>query len=710
MLESHGKKPYCLKFEPRIQQGGKMKTIHISIMCALLLLISLSLAAQDHNSLHGNWTLVPQKSSEIDLYGTLQLDFQLNADEIRLIQQWGRGRSFNDTLLLKTDKAVEQVIADRVFPTNVFMGLMMPVGAKRSLKASWQQKDLKLVVDESFPLRGSQGAVPVQVQHTYTLSPQEDILTYTINRTSRKSGPPIQYVLKRTGSRIAWTMELEDDWAIDSKLPEQAMLISLQGLANAEGPNLYFIYPKTWDFRFTPNVFDFLQNERHYTFTKLRNAEQALNTFRDAIKGYVVWDKEVRTSLIVAFTVAGLEQAVVVSEELIPLVEKLGVPLVEDFRGKFTGQTDAQIYSWAIDQYWDRCSKEYIVWMGGEHGAIMKPGVADWGITKKAFFNDLSTKETDSEEYALANRLLADMKPLSYVFGWHSYKKDKERDHVKLTSSYALRVEGLHTLPNMSFSSQVPASPGFVFKNNHNLVPGKTYKPKKKVYISCIQTDCLGLGAWTQPGRGEIPYAWEVTMNWSWLAPAMMEYFYSQATPNDYFIGSLGGPGYMYPKAIPPHYLPQIVDIAYDLMQKLDLNVFEIMDYSEGATVEGNSDLTREVVNTYYERMPGAIGFANGYAPSYTFTAKDGRPLLSFDYYLSPSRPEADAVADLLELAAINAERPYFLLMHVRQWSDITRVKSILDKLPAEFELVPLDIFLKMAGQKPTFEERFLER
>jgi len=74
-------------------------------------------------------------------------------------------------------------------------------------------------------------------------------------------------------------------------------------------------------------------------------------------------------------------------------------------------------------------------------------------------------------------------------------------------------------------------------------------------------------------------------MDWSWLAPAMMEYFYTQATPNDLFIGALSGPGYMYPKAIPKETLPEMIDMAYDLMKKLDLNVFEIMDYSQGATV-----------------------------------------------------------------------------------------------------------------------------
>ena len=139
--------------------------------------------------------------------------------------------------------------------------------------------------------------------------------------------------------------------------------------------------------------------------------------------GYVVWDKNVRTSLIVAFTAAGLEKAAVVSEELIPLVEKAGLKPVADFRGQFTGQSDVQIYRWAKEKYWDRCSREYIVWLGGEHGDIMKPAVADWGIHNKAFFNDLSAKVTDVEEYRLADSLLSEMKPFSFAFGWHSIKR-----------------------------------------------------------------------------------------------------------------------------------------------------------------------------------------------------------------------------------------------------------------------------------------------
>jgi hypothetical protein len=47
--------------------------------------------------------------------------------------------------------------------------------------------------------------------------------------------------------------------------------------------------------------------------------------------------------------------------------------------------------------------------------------------------------------------------------------------------------------------------------------------------------------------------------------------------------------------------------------------------------------------------------------------------------------------------------------MHVRQWSDIKRVKRILDRLGPEFEVVPLDLFMALAAQNPTYTTRFGE-
>ncbi len=507
-----------------------------------------------------------------------------------------------------------------------------------------------------------------------------------------------------------YMMRLSSNWEIEGDLPVNAMLVSLQGVANLNGPRLYFLYPADWDFKFSEPLMNYYIDSRQMQFVELKTTDEALEKLAHYAQGYIVWDKSVRTSLIVAYTAAGLYESIVVSEEMIPLVEQYGLKKKIDFRGLFTGKNDAEIYEWAYKQYWKRCSKDYLVYLGGHSGKVMKPGIADFGILKKAFFTDASTDPADTLEYKFANRIFNEMKPLSMVMGWHSYGKDLEAQHVTLASHYALRVEGLHTLPNMSFNHQIPVTPGYRFKNKHNVQPGKTYRPEKKVYLACVQTDCLGLGAWTEPGRGDIPYAWEVTMNWSWLAPAMLQFFYDMATPNDYFIGSLSGPGYMYPRAIPAKYLPEVISKAYELMQTLDLNVFEIMEHSVYWQSDAvDDDLPKEIVDAYFDSMPGSIGFANGYRPAHTFAVKKGRPLMSYDYYLSEKRNEDEAASDLQELANLNTMRPYFLLMHVREFSDIQRVKRILAKLGAEFELVPLDIFLKMAGTNPTFTTRYAE-
>jgi hypothetical protein len=535
-------------------------------------------------------------------------------------------------------------------------------------------------------------------------------MTCKIQRDSRKGDIQPTYVFKKADYNNAYVYQMADDWDIYSKLPEQACLISIQGIVNENKPNLYFKYGPNFPFNYTEELCTYLESQRYFTFARINSLEHCLSVFKDAIKGYIVWDKKERTSLIVAYTLAGLEKGIVVSEELIPLAKKYGLKEIYDFRDKFSGWSDFKIYTWAKEQYWKRCNKELIIWLGGPHGTTMMPNVADYGMTQKVFFTDLSARSTDTLEYNLSKQLLSEITPLGRVMGWHSYKKDMEEEWVTLTSSYALTVDGLNSLPNTSFLYKVPASPGFKYKNQHTIRPGAKYVPEKKTYVALVQTDGLGLGAWVKPGRGSIPFAWEVCMNFEWLSPSMMEYYYSQATPNDYFIGCLSGSAYMYPKAFPKQWLPKEIEKAGKAMQSLDLNVFEIMDYSGEKTEAGENNLPKDIVDAYYKGMPDAIGFLNGYYAANTFTVRDKKPFVSYDYYLSAEKPEAEAAADLKELAEINSDRPYFLLVHVRESSDVARVKSICDRLGSGFEVIPLDVFLKMAGENPTFKEWYLDK
>ncbi|MBD3385270.1 hypothetical protein GF407_10140, partial [candidate division KSB1 bacterium] len=484
----------------------------------LLLFVASAALASGDSAFNQVWKLIPSMSSDVNRYTrSITLDIRLEGDEVTLIRHWGR-RGRIDTLNViadGNDRRLSQTNRNNL--TTIYTALHTIPGEARTIAAEWQDQGRTLVIEQTYEVEIQQGKAELQEEHVFQVSKNRDFLTYRISRPSRPHDPMLEYKFKVRGSLHAYAMHLQNDWRIKGDLQRQALLIGLQGLVNRDDANLYFIYPEDWQFTYSGRLYEWYQDERGYDFTILDTPAEALSQFRDHVKGYVVWDKEVRTSLIVAYTVAGLEDAIVASEAQISMLDSLGFSMVEDFRGKFTGMNDAEIYSWAKDQYWHRCSRTFLIWLGGHAGKVMKPGVADWGVTNRVFFQDLSTDPEDSAEYNLAKELLADMSSKALIMGWHSYGKDLESQHVTLCSSFGLPVLGLHSNPNISFEHQIGFSEGFEFKNHHNIEPDKTYTPEKKVYLACIQTDGIGIGAWLKPGRGEIPYAWETLMNYSWL-------------------------------------------------------------------------------------------------------------------------------------------------------------------------------------------------
>ncbi len=519
---------------------------------------------------------------------------------------------------------------------------------------------------------------------------------------------PLIQVAERAPDSAA-LIPLSNNWELAGDVPATATLLSLQGLANRHGPQIYLQYPADWQWEIAGPLIDYLHTRHGIDWQRyeLGDLEKPLTDFAHVAQGVVVWDQEVRSSLIVAFTIAGVEELLVVNEDQLDLAARHGLEIKVDLRGKFTGQDDADIYQWAFDHYYERCSRDFYVVLGGEYGKIMKPGIADFGVQQKAFFSDLSANPKHPRQLALLNRVLAGQNPASIVLGWHSYGKDTEGQHTTLTGNYGLKMEGLHNLPNVSFTSQIPLTPDFTFTNNHTVEPDAELVPEKKVYVAALATDSMGIGAWTKPGRGRIPYGWQVLMNWSWMNPPALQYFYEDKTPNDYFVAGLSGPGYMYPKSIPADKFPALMADARELMQTLDLRIMEIMDYSEGNRHVGNTDLTKEVVDRYYEQFPDVLGFINGYGSARTFDLRDDRPFLSYDYYLGVYRPTEEAAADLEELIRLNQNRPYFLLIHVRERTTIEQVANILESLSDQVEVVPLDRFMRLAAKAKTYRTRY---
>lgn len=511
----------------------------------------------------------------------------------------------------------------------------------------------------------------------------------------------------RPSPRQASSMHWDLDWKVAGGLPEKAMLLSLQGLANRGSPELYVVHPPDFQWEITGPLHSFYERKHGVVFGTLGSAEAALTRFAGRARGYVVWEPAVPATMNVAFTIAGLEDALVVTEALIPQMLRHGLRQIDDLRGRYAGQSDAQIYADAKRRYWSRCTHDALMLMGGHVGSVRMPAVADWGVKQKMFFQDLSANPVHAEELALAKEFLSELKEGSIIFGWHSYGKDTEEQWTTLLSTYGMKMEGLHNLPNLSFNCHFGFTPGFRFTNSHRVAPDARLRAEPKVYLSLVQSDSIGIGVWTKPGRGKLPFAWQVTMNWTRFTPAALEYFHESATPNDYFIGGLSGPGYMYPNHIPPSRFPKLMKEARELMDTLDERVMEIMDNSAADGNVGNADLTKETVDRYYEAFPNVLGFINGYGPARTRDLRDTRPLISYDYYIDPKRPRDEVAADLNELIALNRVRPYFLLVHVRESNDVNSLVEVMKQLDGPVEVVPIDLFLKYAADKKTYTTRY---
>lgn len=87
----------------------------------------------------------------------------------------------------------------------------MPVGGFRTLSATTRNDGTTLIVKDEYQVRASQGTSTIIVNHRYALSEKGNLLTYTMERSSRQTGPQVTFTLKRPGYKEAFVIRLEDN-------------------------------------------------------------------------------------------------------------------------------------------------------------------------------------------------------------------------------------------------------------------------------------------------------------------------------------------------------------------------------------------------------------------------------------------------------------------------------------------------------------------
>ena len=86
-------------------------------------------------------------------------------------------------------------------------------------------------------------------------------------------------------AKPAYLMEFDNQWNLEDELPVKSMLISLQGIANKSGPQLYFVYPPQWPWKITSAMRGFFEDRHNFDFKVLGSAEEALDALGHRAKG-----------------------------------------------------------------------------------------------------------------------------------------------------------------------------------------------------------------------------------------------------------------------------------------------------------------------------------------------------------------------------------------------------------------------------------------
>jgi|GEM_PF-1292405 len=341
-------------------------------------------------------------------------------------------------------------------------------------------------------------------------------------------------------------------------------------------------------------------------------------TFKPVIEqcGYITWDPNVPATANVAATICGLDGYLPVMDgsgleaELTERGIEERMTLVGKFTGSTTGSKKNDAYRWALDNYFSRCSYDYIAYttdgaaevsgnpvnLDGDsftHGYCIENH--DYLIARRAFFIDLNPYSGDRPEdssSASAGLDLATFKLvldrrysraggkygafMGFIPWWIKYASDCGNSTAgakpsyylewllsEILACYNLGKEADAAFPcsmtNGSVYYKYTVADELVNKNK----PEYTGSTKVTSYNSSVHYYTIYVGdydssawvkkhmstMWGDVNRGKIDLMWSINPNLAYRVPMIFEYMYDNLSDCDYMAAGEGA-GYSIPTGL----------------------------------------------------------------------------------------------------------------------------------------------------------------
>ncbi|GCE20424.1 GxGYxYP domain-containing protein [Dictyobacter kobayashii] len=307
---------------------------------------------------------------------------------------------------------------------------------------------------------------------------------------------------------------------------------------------------------------------------------ELLNMHLSDFKGLVIYNPALPDTINIATTMAGLQDAIIVSPAVAEaLLADSPLPVLDDLR-RYAWQTRLQAYQWARQHLQPQCSVHLLA--GLDPGAFC--GLRSFVVATRSFVYWLDSRKylpaagDKLSERSLLQQLLAFYAPGSVHMGWVIH----EQSAVAMASAVGMAVVASDYVLNLEVWMACPVMP------MPALPPTKLrpHRPRKKIYVAFTMSDGDNLQycqhrlrtIWNDPARGTLPLGWTFPPLLPEAAPALAAYYTSTATAYDELIAGPSGLGYIYPSCWPKHLLKPFFQQTGALMQALEMTTLDVLD------------------------------------------------------------------------------------------------------------------------------------
>ena len=495
----------------------------------------------------------------------------------------------------------------------------------------------------------------------------------------------------------------------DLSKDEQLTFSALQGRVNRKQPRILLIDrraqegPFTWADTCKFSSRELYPRERRY---------ELLAKYAKELDGVVLYDTPRSPHYRnLAGTVASQRNAIPANRAVYEEMKRTGSELkvVEDLTD-LTFTTPIEIYGHMHDHYWPKSEKRLLVSAKphDERGGGDYHHTRDIAAATGAAVVWLDTRIP--EERDVLRKFFADMKAGEAIaLGWYA----TERTGITTASEF-----GIGTMPADFFVS------GSVYAGtDHKIrIPAVPKKPEleNKVYVAVFISDGDNLQYtqhamrqnWDRIGddRGKVPLNWTIAPGLVDVAPAILNYYYTTATPNDCFVTGPSGMGYLMPTntlAEPgaptgeslkdPAMMDGYTRMTETYLQRSGLRVMTIWDDASPALRKAYEKNCRNLYGATVQNFKDV--------PSVAGSVEDKR--VRFDKLVIPYAGSYEHISGSLarEVRRWDGKGPHFLSYQVDVWGQM-RARRIIElqeqmakDFPGKVEFVRADHYFNLYNE-----------